>query len=156
MQTKGNATNLLKLIACAAFICAAAAQAEDKKADPSGTWYWTAPGRNGGPGRTNTLVLKLEGDKLTGALSMPRRGGEMVETPIKDAKVTGDDVSFSVTREFGGNSMTSRYSGKVTGDSIKGKIEFERDGGTQSRDWEAKRQTAKADKPEKSDKTVAR
>ena len=51
------------------------AQADDKKVDPSGTYIWTMPGRNGGADRTNTLVLKLEGDKLTGKLSAPGRGG---------------------------------------------------------------------------------
>jgi hypothetical protein len=37
--------------------------------------------------------------------------------------------------------MTSKYNGKVTADSIKGKTEFERNGETQSRDWEAKKST---------------
>ena len=35
--------------------------------------------------------------------------------------------------------MTTKYTGKVSGDTIKGKTERERDGQTQSRDWEAKR-----------------
>src|SRR5947207_10306596 len=43
-------------------------KAEDKKADPSGTWTWTMPGRNGGPDRKMTLKLKSEGDKVTGKL----------------------------------------------------------------------------------------
>ena len=51
------------------------ARAEDKKVDPTGTYTWTMPGRNGGPDRTNTLVLKLDGDKLTGTLAAPGRGG---------------------------------------------------------------------------------
>jgi len=57
------------------------AQADDKKVDPSGSYQWTMPGRNGGPDRTNTLVLKLDGDKLTGKLAMPgqtRRGGRIL------------------------------------------------------------------------------
>jgi hypothetical protein len=33
-----------------------------------------------------------------------------------------------------------KYSGKVEGDEIKGKIEFDRQGQTQSRDWVAKRE----------------
>jgi hypothetical protein len=65
-------------------------------------------------------------------------------TEIKDAKLTGDDLSFSVTREFNGNSMTTKYTAKVTADSIKGKSEFERNGQTQSRDFEAKKVTEKA------------
>jgi hypothetical protein len=34
-----------------------------------------------------------------------------------------------------------KYNGKITTDAIKGKTEFERNGETQSRDWEAKRAT---------------
>jgi hypothetical protein len=91
----------------------------------------------------NTLKLKLEGDKLTGKLTSPgRQGGESRDTEIEDAKLKGDEVSFKVTREFNGNKFTMKYTGKVSADSIKGKAESERDGQAQSRDWEAKRQTA--------------
>lgn len=120
------------------------ARAEDAKVDPSGTYVWTTPGRNGGSDRTNTLTLKLEGDKLTGKLLGPgRRGAEPTPTEIKDAKIDGSNVTFSVTREFNGNSTTSKYSGKLADGAIKGKMEFERNGETQSRDWEAKKQEAK-------------
>jgi hypothetical protein len=138
--------SLTKLALCAVFalgfLCEV--QAQDKKADATGTWTWTRPGRNGGAEQKMTLVLKVEGDKVTGKLTSPgRQGGEPVTTEIKDGKVKGDEISFSVTREFNGNSMTSKYNGKVTADAIKGKIESERDGQTQSRDWEAKRETEK-------------
>ena len=116
-------------------------QAQDKKADPSGTWTWTMPGRNGGPDRKMSLKLKVEGDKLTGKLSAPARGGEMRDTDIKDGQVKGDEISFKIVNEVNGNQMTRKYNGKVSGDSIKGKVEFERNGETQSRDWEAKRAT---------------
>jgi hypothetical protein len=115
-------------------------QAEDKKADPSGTYQWVMPARNGGADRTNTLVLKLDGDKLTGKLSAPGRDGQAVETEIKDAKVNGAEVSFTVVRSYNGNSMTNTYTGKLTDGAIKGKIEFVRNGEAQSRDWEAKPQ----------------
>jgi len=114
------------------------ARAEDKKVDPTGTYVWTMAGRNGGPDRTNTLTLKMEGEKLTGKLSAPGRGGQANETEITAGKVNGSEVSFAVTREFNGNSMTTKYSGKVADGAIKGKIETERNGETQSRDWEAK------------------
>ena len=45
-----------------------------------------------------------------------------------------------MVREIQGNKMTAKYSGKITGDAIKGKIETERDGNTRSREWEAKRE----------------
>jgi hypothetical protein len=117
------------------------AQAQDKKVDPTGTYIWTQAGRNGGPDRTNTLVLKLEGDKLTGKLSVPgRRGGAAADVSITDGKLAGAAVSFNVVREFNGNSMTNKYSGTLTEGVIKGKIETERNGQTQTHDWEAKAQ----------------
>jgi hypothetical protein len=116
------------------------AQAQDKKADPTGTYLWTVPGRNGGPDRTNTLVLKLDGDKLTGKLTAPGRGGQTTATEITDGKITGADVSFCVVRTFNDNTMTNKYSGTLADGTIKGKMEFERNGEAQSRAWEAKLQ----------------
>ena len=116
------------------------AQAQDKKVDPSGTYIWTMPGRNGGPDRTNTLVLKLDGDKLTGKVTAPGRGGQTTATEISDGKITGTDVSFNVVRTFNDNTMTNKYSGTLANGAIKGKIEFNRNGEAQSRDWEAKLQ----------------
>jgi hypothetical protein len=116
----------------------AQAQAQDKKVDPSGTYIWTQAGRNGGPDRTNTLVLKLDGDKLTGSVTSPGRGGA-APTPsaISDGKVTGSDVSFNVVRSMGGNDVTIKYSGTVADGVIKGKVEMDRQGTPTSRDWTA-------------------
>ncbi len=116
-------------------------KAEDKKADPSGTWTWTMQGRQGRPDRTMTLKLKVDGDKVTGKVSSPGRDGQTTDTEIQDGKLKGDEISFSTTRENNGNKMTSKYSGKVGADTIKGKMEFERNGEPISRDWEAKRAT---------------
>jgi hypothetical protein len=117
------------------------AQAQDKTADPTGTYIWTMPGRNGGPDRTNTLTLKLDGDKLTGNLTPPGRGGAAGKPiDITDGKITGADVSFAVVRTFNDNSMTNKYSGTIADGSITGKIEFNRNGDVQSRDWTAKKQ----------------
>lgn len=135
----------LSVICAAAFVSlAASAQAEDKKANPTGTWTWSTPGRDGGEARKSTLKLKAEGEKVTGSISSPgRQGGEARETTIENGKIKGEDVSFDVTREFNGNKVTMKYSGKISGDTIKGKIDTERDGNTRSRDWEAKREAAK-------------
>ncbi|MGA2031126.1 MAG: hypothetical protein ABSG68_02615 [Thermoguttaceae bacterium] len=115
-----------------AFVAAAAVARADDKPNPTGTWKWTVTFN--GQSREATLKLKLDGDKLTGAL-VGRNG----ETAIDDATCKDGDLCFKVTRERNGQKMTSKYSGKLSGDTIKGKIEFERDGQTQSRDWEAKR-----------------
>ena len=118
-----------------------AAQADDKQVDPSGTYLWTIPARNGGADRTNTLVLKLDGDKLTGKLAAPGREGKVNETEIADGKLTGAEVSFTVVRSFGGNSFTNKFSGTVADGAIKGKSEFKtRNGEVRARDWEAKLQ----------------
>jgi hypothetical protein len=107
------------------------AQADDKP-NPTGTWKWSVTFNN--QTREMALKLKLDGDKLTGA--MVREGRE---TPVQDAKFKDGDVSFTVVRERNGQKMTFKYTGKVSGDAIKGKTEFERDGQAQSREWEAKR-----------------
>jgi hypothetical protein len=105
-------------------------------ADVNGTWTWTTPGRNGGPERKSILKLKTEGDKLTGTIN-----GRQEDIKITDGKVTGDEVSFKVSRAGqNGNTFTQKYTGKVSGESIKGKVTFDRNGEEQTRDWEAKRE----------------
>jgi hypothetical protein len=111
---------------------AGTAAAKDQP-NPTGTWKWTI--NAGGQSREATLKLNLDGGKLTGAV-LGRDGKEIA---IQDANYKDGEVSFSVTRERNGQKVQTKYQGKVEGDTIKGKIEFERDGQTQSRDWEAKR-----------------
>jgi hypothetical protein len=102
--------------------------------NPTGTWKWET--NFGGKARENTLKLKLDGDKLTGSML----GRDNQEVPIENATFKDDKVSFTYTREFNGQKFTMKYNGTVKGDTITGKSEFEREGQTQSRDWEAKRQ----------------
>ena len=144
-RTPSTLGSFVKLAACLALALTATVQSQAAdKVDPSGTWTWTTPGRDGGPGRTSTLKLKLDGDKLTGTMAAPgRQGGEARDVAISDASLKGDEIAFTVKREFNGNTFVAKYSGKVAGDSIKGKIETERDGNARSRDWEAKREAAK-------------
>jgi hypothetical protein len=105
----------------------------DEKSDPTGKWTWKVMRQ--GQEREMTLKLKREGDKLTG--SMPGRGGQEVQ--IEDGTYKDGKISFTVTRERNGQKFTTKYTGTVSDDTIKGKTEFERNGETQSRDWEAKR-----------------
>jgi hypothetical protein len=113
--------------------------AQDKdKPNPTGTWKWTTE-TGGGQKRDQPLKLKLEGDKLTGALV----GRDNTETKIEEAKYKEGELSFTVTRERGGQKIVSKYSGKLSGDTIKGTIESDRDGKAQKRDWEAKREKVK-------------
>ncbi|HXA45204.1 MAG TPA: hypothetical protein VNZ25_06845 [Candidatus Angelobacter sp.] len=116
------------------------ARAQDTKVDPTGTYMWTVPGRNGGLDRTNTLVLKLNLDKLTGNLTAPGRGGQTTTTEVSEGKITGADISFCVVRSFNDHTFTNKYSGTLAAGVITGKMDFERNGEAQSRDWEAKLQ----------------
>jgi hypothetical protein len=91
-------------------------------ADASGKWTFETEGRNGAV--TNTLTLKAAGGSLTGTFS----GGRGGDVEISDGKVDGDKISFSVVREFRGNTFTTKYSGTVGGDEIKLTIEGPRGG----------------------------
>jgi hypothetical protein len=104
--------------------------------DATGTWTWTMKRQDNEV--TFTLKLKQDGEKLTGTLA--GMGGQ--ETEIKDGTVKDGTIAFSVTRKRGDQEFTSKYSGKVEGDTIKGKVETPgRDGGAaRSRDWEAKKE----------------
>jgi hypothetical protein len=105
----------------------------DNNANAAGTWKWTV--EFNGQKRDMTLKLKQEGSKLTGAMI----GRNNNETAIDDGSFKDGNVSFTVTRERNGQKSTQKYTGKVVGDVIKGKVEFERNGQAQSRDWEARR-----------------
>lgn len=101
----------------------------------AGTWKWTT--NFGGQSRDSTVKLKLEGDKLSGVYV----GGQSnTETPIEEATIKDDIVSFKVTRERDGQKRVTKYSGKLAGDTITGKSERDRDGQAQSSEWVAKRQ----------------
>jgi len=102
-------------------------------ADPTGVWKadYTSPDGNQ---RTTTFHLKAEGEKLTGKLV-----SAMGESPIQEGSVKGDDVSFSVVRNFNGNDVTIKYTGKVSGNEIKMKATF---GGDLTMEMVAKKQPA--------------
>ena len=82
-------------------------------ADASGVWKSEYQTPNGDT-RTSTFNLKADGEKLTGKMVTP-----MGETDIKDGTVKGDNVTFSVVRNFGGNEMTINYKGVVAADEMK-------------------------------------
>ena len=111
------------------------AHAADKP-DPTGPWKWSITFND--QTRDVTLKLKLDGDKLTGAML----GRDNQETKIDDATFKDGEVAFSVTRERNGQKNTTKYKGKLDGDAIKGTIEMTRDGNTTNRDWNAKREKA--------------
>jgi len=109
--------------------------ASDVKADATGTWKWSITTQNGQT-YDSTLKLQQDGNKLTGVM-VGRNGNE---TAITGGQIQNGELSFIITRERNGQSIATKYQGKQDGDLIKGKISMERDGQTNSRDWEAKRE----------------
>ncbi|MCX7046415.1 MAG: hypothetical protein NTX50_13135 [Candidatus Sumerlaeota bacterium] len=129
-------TIISMLAAIAVMSLLATTSASAQGADATGTWKWSFGGGGGG-GRTmeTSITLKQDGEKLTGTYN--GRGGA---TPIEEGSVKAGTVSFKVTRERNGQKSTTKYEGKLDGDSIKGSMEGPgRDGTPQKRDWEAKR-----------------
>jgi len=119
------------VVACAGLVGSVCA---DDKASVNGTWKWSV-GRNNNV-RDLTLKLKVDGDKLTGTVFV----GQGDDLKIEEGTLKDGEVSFKLTIERNGNKRTTKYVGKLSGDSIKGKAESEgRNGQKNSRDWEAKR-----------------
>jgi hypothetical protein len=61
------------------------------------------------------FTLKADGAKLTGSTTGP----DGADIAIKDGKVEGANISFTVTFDFGGMPFTLAYKGVVSGDTIK-------------------------------------
>jgi len=109
-------------------------------ADVSGKWAFEQEGRNGSV--QVTLNLKVDGGALSGTLTRPGRDGNAMETPISDGKVDGNHLSFTVKREFNGNTFVTTYKGTLDGDNLKIEITMPgRDGNSRTSNVVAKRAT---------------
>jgi hypothetical protein len=104
-------------------------------ADITGKWTAQVPGRDGQT-REQTFTLQVDGEKLTGTVSGMQGGAE---TEIKDGTAKGDDIAFSVVRNFQGQDVKILYKGKVSGAEIK--FTSQREGG-EPREFTAKRVTS--------------
>jgi hypothetical protein len=80
-------------------------------ADVDGKWEGTIPGME----IPVSYTFKAEGTTLTGTSSGP----ENTTIPIKDGKINGNNISFTVTFDMGGQEMKLEYKGVVSPDSIK-------------------------------------
>lgn len=109
------------------------ARRETGQANVSGTWKYALTVRNGQTFEP-TLKLKQEKDVVTGIIVFNEN-----EAPITEGKVKGDEVTLKIVRERDGQTFTSKYQGKVEGNSIKGKIDSDWGGQERSYEWNAKR-----------------
>lgn len=75
---------------------------------------WKATMQFGDRTIENTYTFKADGDKLTGKLTTARG-----ESDIQEGKITGDDITFKVTRQTPNGEVTSTYTGKLKGDELQ-------------------------------------
>lgn len=94
---------------------------KDKKpaeaVDVSGAWLVqvTTPDISATP----TVVLKQDGEKLTGEYQSAQYGKFPLEGTLKDGK-----IEFGFTMNIEGNSITAAFSGTAEKDSLKGNVSY--------------------------------
>jgi len=113
-------------------------------ADVGGKWTMSQEPSNGGPPRVTTFDLKADGMTLTGTVTAPLGGrGSGAATPvaITNGKVDGTTIHFDVVRVFAGKSVTTKYEGKVSGDTMHMKQTIDMGKGPQAVEVDAKRAT---------------
>jgi hypothetical protein len=82
-------------------------------ADVDGKWSGTIATPNGD--FPQAFTFKADGPALNGAMAGP----DGKDIAIKDGKVDGSNISFTVTIDFGGMAITLSYKGVVAKDEIK-------------------------------------
>lgn len=99
-----------------------------KAVDVTGVWESTIEAPQGT--LVSTATYKQDGEVLTGT-----HVGQAGEFALKGT-VKGNVITYQITVDLGGQSLTITYSGKVDGDSISGTADF---GGMGSGTWTVKR-----------------
>jgi hypothetical protein len=110
-----------------------AQRVQTKTAQVAGGWKLTVPYQQGITFES-TVKLSQQGSALTGSYL-----GDQGETPISDALVLGDEITFEVSRNRDGKKYKLKYSGKITGDTIKGSVDYNFDSMAGVLDFEGKR-----------------
>jgi len=105
------------------------AQAQ-QAANVAGNWELTAPGRNGP--QTSTLTIVQKGADLTGTI----KGAQGDPVPLTGT-VTGNNITFTVTRQGRNGEVKQEYKGTLDGATLKGTVMM----GQNSVEWTAKKST---------------
>jgi len=109
-MTMKNKTGFGALFAMAAFTVAQLASA----ADVTGTWIMAV--ETGAGSGSPTFVLVQKGDALTGSYK-----GQLGEAQVTGT-VTGNDVVIEYKVDAQGQVLAVKYTGKVDGNSMSGKV----------------------------------
>ncbi|HVW86840.1 MAG TPA: hypothetical protein VHB50_19275 [Bryobacteraceae bacterium] len=98
------------------FVLAAAALTLSA-ADMSGIWTGQMIGRDGDPQDLSFRFVQA-GDKLTGKMY-----GDNESMPLGEGRITGNEITFSVTNELNGQITKFVYTGTIQGQEIEMKRE---------------------------------
>jgi len=101
---------------------------KDKKVNITGTWEISVESPQGA--MTITANYKQEGEKLTGT-----HVSEMGEAPLTGT-VIGNEITYTLSLDMGGQEMKLVHKAKVDGDTITGTVDL---GEMGSMPWTAKR-----------------
>jgi hypothetical protein len=121
LMTDAGHTKALRMLAVLILISCTVAIA-DSAADVAGTWSVQVSGDAGSA--SQTIILKQDGNKITGSFKGPRQSGTV------DGTVDGNAIKFHVKAR-----ASLDYVGTVDGDSMKGTLS----GRGKTGDWTATR-----------------
>jgi hypothetical protein len=109
-------TGRRSLLPAALLMAVAAAQGQRPAAQLTGTW--NAETDSSGGKTQSKLLLKMDGDKLTGTLKT-----SFGDFPIQDGSLEGADVFFNVVIRRDSYELKTTYRGHVFGDEIQFRVE---------------------------------
>ena len=112
-RTRAFLSAAVVTLAFAALAVPAAAQ------EITGSWDLTWEGPRGA--QTVMVVFAQEGMNVTGTAHM-RRGENVMELPIKNGMLHGDQLTFALEFGMGERTMTQTFAAKVTGNTMEGTI----------------------------------
>jgi hypothetical protein len=115
-----------------------AARVKIPTADVAGTWKFHVP-LKGGPTFEPTVTLSQQGSALSGSYV-----GDQGATPVGDALIFGNELTFEVARDRDGKKYRLRYQARVHGDTLQGVVDYDFDGIAGSIDFDGKRQSHSA------------
>jgi hypothetical protein len=98
------------MVVCMMTVVAVAASIDGK---------WTGEMQTPNGTRPVTFTFTADGTTLNGSTT-----GRNGEVKITNGKIDGDNVSFDVVREMNGNTMTTHYTGTVSGGELKLKVQM--------------------------------
>ena len=116
------------MIAAASLSLAAQGATQSAKVDVTGSWELTFQGMDAP--MTVAATYKQEGEKLAGT-----QVGPMGERPL-EGTVKGNELTYVIKEDMGGQQMVITFTGKVDADTITGTFSF---GDMGTMPWTAKR-----------------